>query len=48
MNGDDVREVLCELQWINKAGDVCLKIPALEKAMAKLHDPDFDAVLGNV
>lgn len=46
--GSDFREVLSELQWINKAGDVCLKIPALEKAMAKLHDPEFDAVAVNL
>ncbi|MDR3503800.1 MAG: SGNH/GDSL hydrolase family protein [Legionella sp.] len=46
-NGSDVREVLTELQWINKAGEVNLKIPVLEKAMAKLQDPEFTAVAVN-
>ncbi|WP_058534724.1 SGNH/GDSL hydrolase family protein [Legionella saoudiensis] len=43
-NGSDVREVLSELQWINKAGELNLRIPALEKAMAKLQAPELNAV----
>lgn len=46
--GSDVREVLSELRWINKEGNLSLKIPALEKAMAKLQDPEFDAILVNI